>query len=252
MTSTPNGERPNNDASRTTSSSGSPPQLRAGGSRFRQKKTELPKYDYEHYSRLAGPLTRPDPDKPYTVRYRSLLADEPHRIRAALLLGAAPLVSFGLLVWLMQPSHWTERDYPAYDFLPVLDVVIAAVSIGLIELFRCMNVLSNAHATLVARDPIPVIPESGTRITFLTSFVPGKEPLAMVTNAGGGGQDPPPRAAARLAAGRGRRPRRQGSLPAPGRPSLQPQGRPGVEPGQGPAPRQDQARQLQRLAPGAR
>ena len=55
------------------------------------------------------------------------------------------------------------------------------VSIGLIELFRCMNVLSNAHATLVARDPIPVVPETGTRVAFLTSFVPGKEPLEMVT-----------------------------------------------------------------------
>ncbi|MFH8347131.1 glycosyltransferase family 2 protein [Streptomyces sp. NPDC018045] len=146
----------------------------------RPQRKPLPRYDYEHYSRLAGPLTQPDPDKPYKVRYRSLLADEPHRIRAALLLGAAPLVSLGLLAWLMQPAHWTERDHPAYDFLPVLDTVML-VSIGLIEFFRCMNVLSNAHATLVARDPIPVVPETGTRVAFLTSFVPGKEPLEMVT-----------------------------------------------------------------------
>ncbi|MEU6117996.1 cellulose synthase catalytic subunit [Streptomyces sp. NPDC047117] len=145
-----------------------------------QQPAPLPRYDYEHYSRLAGPLTRPEPGKPYKVRYRSLLADEPHRLRAALLLGAAPLVSLGLLAWLLQPAHWTERDYPQFAFLPVLDVVML-VSIGLIEFFRCMNVLSNAHATLVARDPIPVIPESGTRVAFLTSFVPGKEPLEMVT-----------------------------------------------------------------------
>ncbi|MFG2493694.1 glycosyltransferase family 2 protein [Streptomyces caniferus] len=177
MTSPPDGSRPQRpyDPSDTT-------RLRVPRQHWqrRMQRKPLPRYDYEHYSRLAGPLTRPDPDKPYKVRYRSLLADEPHRIRAALLLGAAPLVSFGLLVWLMQPSHWTERDYPAYDFLPALDVVML-VSIGLIELFRCMNVLSNAHATLVARDPVPVIPESGTRVAFLTSFVPGKEPLAMVT-----------------------------------------------------------------------
>ncbi|MFI0260114.1 glycosyltransferase family 2 protein [Streptomyces sp. NPDC017056] len=146
----------------------------------RQARKPLPRYDYEHYSRLAGPLTQPDPDRPYKVRYRSLLADEPHRIRAALLLGAAPLLSLGLLAWLMQPAHWTDRDHPAYDFLPALDIVML-VSIGLIEFFRCMNVLSNAHATLVARDPIPVVPEHGTRVAFLTSFVPGKEPLEMVT-----------------------------------------------------------------------
>ncbi|MFD7315026.1 glycosyltransferase [Streptomyces sp. NPDC059883] len=133
-------------------------------------------------SRLAGPLTRPDPAKPYRVQYRSLLSQEPHRIRAALLLGAAPLLSLGLFVWLMQPQHWTERDPNVKnDLLLVLDIVML-VSIGLIELFRTMNVLSNAHATLVARDPVPVVPEANTRVAFLTSFVPGKEPLEMVWN----------------------------------------------------------------------
>ncbi|MEV7424125.1 glycosyltransferase family 2 protein [Streptomyces sp. NPDC091212] len=180
MTSTPAGDPRDSDVSRTTQLR-LPAQLRRGGQRQRPKKTELPKYDYEHYSRLAGPLTRPDPAKPYKVQYRSLLSQEPHRIRAALLLGAAPLLSLGLFVWLMQPQHWTERDPNLKnDTLLVLDIVML-VSIGLIELFRTMNVLSNAHATLVARDPVPVIPEPDTRVAFLTSFVPGKEPLEMVT-----------------------------------------------------------------------
>ncbi|GAA4822142.1 cellulose synthase catalytic subunit [Streptomyces ziwulingensis] len=147
---------------------------------FRRIRKSLPRYDYEHYSRLAGPLTEPDPYTPYRVRYRSLLSREPHRVRVALMLAAAPLLSVVLLVWLLQPGHWTERDYPAFAWLPALDLVML-VSIGLIELFRCLNVLSNAHATLIARDPVPVVPESGTRVAFLTSFVPGKEPLAMVT-----------------------------------------------------------------------
>ncbi|MFJ5152284.1 glycosyltransferase family 2 protein [Streptomyces sp. NPDC088353] len=179
MTSTPTGARHESDPSETT-------RLRVPGHRtgttgaFHRIKKSLPKYDYEHYSRLAGPLTEPDPDKPYTVQYRSLISQEPHRIRVALMLAAAPLLSLVLLAWLLQPKHWTERDYPAYDFLPALDAVML-VSIGLIEFFRCMNVLSNAHATLVARDPVPVVPETGTRVAFLTSFVPGKEPLEMVT-----------------------------------------------------------------------
>ncbi|MFD3999336.1 MULTISPECIES: glycosyltransferase family 2 protein [Streptomyces] len=177
MTSTPPGDRQENDASRTTQLRILP---RAGAARRRAKK-ELPRYDYEHYSRLAGPLTQPPAGKPYKVQYRSLISQEPHRVRAALLLGAAPLVSLGLFAWLMQPSHWTDRDPNLdNDLLLVLDVIML-VSIGLIELFRTMNVLSNAHATLVARDPVPVIPESGTRVAFLTSFVPGKEPLEMVT-----------------------------------------------------------------------
>ncbi|OIJ89026.1 glycosyltransferase family 2 protein [Streptomyces monashensis] len=182
MTSTPRGAGQSHahdrtdDPSRTT-------QLRAVTHRtgqFRRIRKSLPRYDYEHYSRLAGPLTQPDPAKPYTVAYRSLLSQEPHRIRAALMLGAAPILSLVLLFWLLRPAHWTERDYPAYDFLPALDVVML-VSIGLIEFFRCLNVLSNAHATLVARDPVPVVPETGTRVAFITTFVPGKEPLEMVT-----------------------------------------------------------------------
>ncbi|WLQ48486.1 glycosyltransferase [Streptomyces poriferorum] len=179
MTSTPPGARQDHDPSRTTQLR-IPPQLRTGGQRRRQGKA-LPRYDYEHYSRLAGPLTQPDPTRPYTVKYRSLLSQEPHRIRAALLLGAAPLVSLGLFAWLMQPEHWTQRDPNLRnDTLLILDIVML-VSIGLIELFRTLNVLSNAHATLVARDPVPVVPETGTRVAFLTSFVPGKEPLEMVT-----------------------------------------------------------------------
>ncbi|KIF69746.1 glycosyl transferase [Streptomyces sp. AcH 505] len=181
MTSTPKGARQDNDSSRTAQLR-IPSQLGHGGSRHRQRKSDaLPRYDYEHYSRLAGPLTTPDPAKPYTVQYRSLLSQESHRIRAALLLGAAPLLSLGLFAWLMQPQHWTKRDPNLHNpTLLVLDIVML-VSIGLIELFRTLNVLSNAHATLVARDPIPVVPETGTRVAFLTSFVPGKEPLEMVT-----------------------------------------------------------------------
>ncbi|MEU6823614.1 glycosyltransferase family 2 protein [Streptomyces atriruber] len=175
MASTPTGAR-QNDPSETTQLR--VPSHRTGG--FRRIKKTLPRYDYEHYSRLAGPLTQPDPSKPYKVKYRSLLSQEPHKVRAALMLGAAPLLSLVLLGWLLQPEHWTKRDYVANDWLPVLDIVML-ISIGLIEFFRCMNVLSNAHATLVARDPIPVVPETGTRVAFLTSFVPGKEPIEMVT-----------------------------------------------------------------------
>lgn len=155
-------------------------QRNTSGRGHRWTRKALPRYDYEHYSRLAGPLSQPGPG-PYRVQYRSLLADEPHRIRAAFLLCLAPLLSAGLLVWLMQPQHWTRRDPgEVSDLVLKLDIVML-VAIGLIELFRTMNVISNSHATLVARDPVPVVPEPGTRVAFLTSFVPGKEPIEMVT-----------------------------------------------------------------------
>ncbi|MFJ8665220.1 glycosyltransferase family 2 protein [Streptomyces sp. NPDC093600] len=134
-------------------------------------------YDYDTYSRLAGPLTEPDTDA-YQVRYRSLLSKEPHRVRAVLLMSLAPLLSALLLAYLVWPSHWTVRE-GGDRWLVAFDTVML-VSIGLICLFMLVNVASIAHATMVARDPVPVYPEKGTRVAFLTTYVPGKEPLSMV------------------------------------------------------------------------
>ncbi|WP_411977008.1 glycosyltransferase family 2 protein [Streptomyces solicathayae] len=133
-------------------------------------------YDYDTYSRLAGPLTQPA-TTPYTVQYRSLLSKESHRIRAVLLMSLAPVLSALLLVYLVWPSHWTVREGGA-RWLVRFDAVML-VSIGVICLFMLVNVTSIAHATMVARDPVPVYPKKGTRVAFLTTYVPGKEPLAM-------------------------------------------------------------------------
>ncbi|MFE7125424.1 glycosyltransferase family 2 protein [Streptomyces sp. NPDC057617] len=143
-------------------------------------------YDYDFYSSLAGPLTEPvGPERPggpdtslaYRVRYRSLLAREPHRIRAVLLMALAPVLSGALLVYLVWPTHRTRRE-GGERWLVAFDQVMLG-SIGLISLFMLVNVTSVAHATMVARDPIPVPAEAGTRVAFLTTYVPGKEPLSM-------------------------------------------------------------------------
>ncbi|RLU76965.1 glycosyl transferase, partial [Streptomyces griseocarneus] len=54
------------------------------------------------------------------------------------------------------------------------------VCVGLVEVFRVVNVVSVAHASWVARDPVPVVAPSGWRVAFCTTFVPGKEPLSLV------------------------------------------------------------------------
>ncbi|MFC8128597.1 glycosyltransferase family 2 protein [Streptomyces sp. NPDC057302] len=148
-------------------------------------------YDYDTHSTLAGPLTEPDDGEGsgsggsgdsgsgrYRVQYRALLSREPHRIRAVILMTLAPVLTGLLLVYLVWPTHWTQRE-GADRWLIGLDVTML-VAIGLIELFMLVNVISIAHATMVARDPIPVTPEPGTRVAFLTTYVPGKEPLSMV------------------------------------------------------------------------
>ncbi len=135
-------------------------------------------YDYDTHSRLAGPLTEPAAGEAYRVQYTSLLSRQPNRIKAVLLMALAPLLTGALLVYLVWPSHWVERE-GAESWLTALDVTML-ISIGLIELFMVVNVASVAHATMVARDPVPVVPEPGTRVAFLTTYVPGKEPLSMV------------------------------------------------------------------------
>ncbi|MGW6535590.1 glycosyltransferase family 2 protein [Streptomyces sp. NPDC055051] len=134
-------------------------------------------YDYDTYSRLAGPLTEPDTTA-YRVQYTSLLSKEPHRIRAVLLMALAPVLSAVLLAYLVWPTHWTVREGDDSWRVPYDTVML--VSIGLICFFMLVNVVSVAHATMVARDPVPVYPEEGTRVAFLTTYVPGKEPLTMV------------------------------------------------------------------------
>uniref|UniRef100_UPI000A7B14E8 glycosyltransferase family 2 protein n=1 Tax=Peterkaempfera griseoplana TaxID=66896 RepID=UPI000A7B14E8 len=138
-----------------------------------------PGYDYARYSRLAGPLTEPGLRRPYQVQYRSLLRLERHRVRAALLLTCAPLLEAALLVWLLLPWHWPHRPGEQQLWLLAGDKAMISI-VAAIEVFRLINVVSNSHATLVARDPVPVTPQCGTRVAFLTTCVPGKEPPAMV------------------------------------------------------------------------
>ncbi|AEW92640.1 MULTISPECIES: glycosyltransferase family 2 protein [Streptomycetaceae] len=146
----------------------------------RRPPADHPGYDYERFSRLAGPLTEPVPgaDGTYHVRYRALCGQGGHRVRTTALLTAAPLLSLTLLIWLVQPGHWLHRHHVTW-WQTAADTTML-LSIALIETFRVVNVASNAHATLVARDPLPVPPEPGTRVAFLTTYVPGKEPLEMV------------------------------------------------------------------------
>ncbi|MER5482274.1 cellulose synthase catalytic subunit [Streptomyces sp. NPDC002812] len=136
-------------------------------------------FDYETHSRLAGPCEEPDPAVAYRVRYRSLLAREDlrTRIRAVALMTLAPVAAVGLLLYLVWPTHRTVRE-GGEGWLVRLDAVMLG-SVALIMLFMVVNVVSIAHATMVARDPVPVPAEPGTRVAFLTTYVPGKEPLSM-------------------------------------------------------------------------
>jgi cellulose synthase/poly-beta-1,6-N-acetylglucosamine synthase-like glycosyltransferase len=132
-----------------------------------------PAYPYDVFSELAGPLQ--DPPADCRVRFQPVTRGLA-RVRAWLLVLAALAFEVLFLLWLLQPAHHPEF---LGDWRSVLALVLIG-SVAVIELLRLLNVFTLAAATLNARDPLPMTPLAGQRLAFLTTIVPGKEPLEMV------------------------------------------------------------------------
>jgi cellulose synthase/poly-beta-1,6-N-acetylglucosamine synthase-like glycosyltransferase len=130
------------------------------------------------YGMLAGPLTEP-PDGPYQVRYQRLgtQGGRGAALRTTLVVVANVVVEVGFVLWLLSPSH-----HPDMDNSPTVNAanLFVICSVALVEGLRLVNVFSLSLASLIARDPVPVRPDATLRVAFLTTIVPGKEPLEMV------------------------------------------------------------------------
>ena len=124
-------------------------------------------------SELAGPLQPASAGA--RVRFRPITRGGA-RVRAWLLVTAALVFELLFLVWLLKPSHYPEF---AGDWRSWLAAGLIG-SVAVIEALRLLNVFTLATATLDARDPLPMTPVTGQRVAFLTTMVPGKEPLEMV------------------------------------------------------------------------
>ena len=135
--------------------------------------TDRATYPYAAFSELAGPLQEPPADG--RVRFRPVTQGWA-RCRAWLLVVGAFTFELVFLVWLLQPAHHPEF---LGDWRSVLARVLLG-SVAVIGTLQLVNVMTLALATLNARDPVPVMPVPGERVAFLTTMVPGKEPLDMV------------------------------------------------------------------------
>ncbi len=129
--------------------------------------------DYDRFSTLAGELA-PAPDHGYQVEFKRLGQWRPLRTMA--LVAGALLFVGGFLAWLMLPSHWPHDGGQALQIASYVMVI----DTGIIGLFALVNVTTLCRASLAARDPIPVRHEPGTRIAFVTTIVPDREPLELV------------------------------------------------------------------------
>jgi cellulose synthase/poly-beta-1,6-N-acetylglucosamine synthase-like glycosyltransferase len=130
------------------------------------------------FGALAGPLTEP-PEGAYRVRFQKLRTQRGRgsAVWTVAIVVVNVLVEVGFVLWLLSPDH-----HPDFDNTWQVNVanyfVIGAVA--LVEGMRLINVFSLSLASIVARDPVPVRPDPSLRVAFLTTIVPGKEPLEMV------------------------------------------------------------------------
>jgi cellulose synthase/poly-beta-1,6-N-acetylglucosamine synthase-like glycosyltransferase len=129
--------------------------------------------DYDRFSTLAGELADA-PAEGYRVEFRRLGRRRP--LRTLLLVAGALLFVAGFLVWMMLPVHWPHHG----SGVPQLASYVMVFNTGVIGLLALINVTTLCRASLAARDPVPVRHEPGTRIAFVTTIVPDREPLEMV------------------------------------------------------------------------
>lgn len=134
-------------------------------------------HDHDSCGRHGGALAEP-PAAGYRVRYRGLPRTRRRRIGAVLLMPLVPAVTGLLLLYVLWPTHWTQGG-GGRRWLVLADS-LTLVSVGLVELFLLANVAAVAYALSVARDPVPVTPEPGRVLAFLTTYTPGSEPLSTV------------------------------------------------------------------------
>ncbi len=133
------------------------------------------RYPYAEYSELAGPF-QPLPEGPYQVQYVSLVRQAKASFRALSLAAAAVIVELVFLVWLLLPGHYPHGHGALVTWAGSAGVACIAA----LELVRLLNITTLCLATMQSRDPVPVAPEAGKRVAFLTTMVPGKEPIEMV------------------------------------------------------------------------
>ncbi|GAB1692399.1 glycosyltransferase family 2 protein [Krasilnikovia sp. M28-CT-15] len=127
---------------------------------------------------LAGPAEQPGADSesaPYRVKMRRLARRRPF---ATLLITLFAFAFEGTFFgWLLAAIELPDSGLHPVLFGATIFMIVATV---LIELFRLINVVTLCLSSIWARDPQPVVADPTLRVAFLTTIVPGKEPLEMV------------------------------------------------------------------------
>jgi len=143
--------------------------------------------DYERFTTLAGPLTRPSPGESYRVQYRGIHRSRREWVTTRLIAVVLAVVDVRFIYWLIfQSRHphlgvWLAPSTVHALTADAYILLLVGMAFGsiIMQLFLLLNVLTVSRACLAARDPIPVEPDTRLRVAFLTTIVPGKEPIEM-------------------------------------------------------------------------
>ena len=142
-------------------------------------------YSYERYTRLAGPVENRRWDKPYQVQYRRIRTSKREWVVTRAIALLLVVLDIRFMYWLLFQSQYphlriwlwqVSLHAAATDSNIALRVGMAFFSI-VMQLFLLLNVITVSRACVAARDPVPVEPDTRLRVAFLTTIVPGKEPI---------------------------------------------------------------------------
>ncbi len=131
------------------------------------------------FSVLAGPLQKLYTRKDYKVQFTNAFKHEHLGYRLWTLTAAygSGFLALCFAIVLFHPSHWLvflEPEAPTLIFSWVMLGLLV-----LLQVFTLLGTVSAVHATLHAKDPIPVRPKSRMKVAFVTTRAPG-EPEDMV------------------------------------------------------------------------
>ncbi|HYH75255.1 MAG TPA: glycosyltransferase family 2 protein [Candidatus Saccharimonadales bacterium] len=133
----------------------------------------------KRFSTLAGPIQRLPKEKPPVVHFKSILSYESpsYRVWAITMVGLAFLLVIMFAGILFLPAHWVAIQEPNS---PVhLQNILMLGILMLLQVLVIIGAFSAARSTLKARDPIPMPPQKGLRVAFITTRAPG-EPVSIV------------------------------------------------------------------------
>lgn len=144
-------------------------------------------YAYEQFATLAGELTYPPPGQPYRVRYRGISQSRREWLTTRFIAYVLVALDVAFIYWLIFRSQypdlggWLWRGGIHAIQADAYILLLAGMAGGsiLMQLFLLANVLTVSRACLAACDPIPVAPDTSLRVAFITTIVPGKEPIEM-------------------------------------------------------------------------